>query len=66
MVIVQTLKGSWLGSPSFDLVEIEVIQAFMDVVIICKNEGDPIKIEYTRVVTVIYIDFSDAQGQLTP
>ena len=32
----------------------------------CKNEQDPIKDEGARVVTTIFIKFSDAQGQLTP
>ena len=32
----------------------------------CKNEEDPIKNEGTRVVTTLFINFSDAQGQLTP
>ena len=32
----------------------------------CKNEDDPIKSEGARVVTTLPIDFSDAQGQLTP
>ena len=40
----------------------EVIQVLIN----CKNEEDPFKNEGTRVVTVLYIDFSDAQGQLTP
>ena len=31
----------------------------------CKNEDDPIKNEGARVVTTLFIDFSDAQGQLT-
>ena len=31
----------------------------------CKNE-DPIKNEGARVVTTLFINFSDAQGQLTP
>ena len=31
-----------------------------------KNEEDPIKTEGTRVVTILFIDFSHAQGQLTP
>ena len=38
----------------------------MTVIVICKNEEDPIKNEGARVVTTLYIDFSDAQGQLTP
>ena len=32
------------------------------VLINCKNEEDPIKKEGTKVVTVLYIDFSDDQG----
>ena len=31
-----------------------------------KNEEDPIKTEGARVVTTLFIVFSDAQGQLTP
>ena len=31
----------------------------------CKTEEDPIKNEGARVVTTLFIDFSDAQGQLT-
>ena len=31
----------------------------------CKNEDDPIKNEGARVITTLFIDFSDAQGQLT-
>ena len=38
----------------------------MVVLVTCKNEEDPIKSEGARVVTTLYIDFSDAQGQLTP
>ena len=30
----------------------------------CKNEEDPIKIEEPRVVTIFYVDVSDAQGQI--
>ena len=32
----------------------------------CKNEEDPIKNEEARVLTRLYVVFSDAQGQLTP
>ena len=32
----------------------------------CKNEEDPIKNERARVVTSLFINISDAQGQLTP
>ena len=38
----------------------------MGVLVACKNEEDPIKNEGARVVTTIFIDFSHAQGQLTP
>ena len=32
----------------------------------CKNEEDPIKNKDARVLTRLYVVFSDAQGQLTP
>ena len=38
---------------------------FMDVLITCKYEEDPIKNEGARVVTTLYINISDAQGQIT-
>ena len=38
----------------------------MCVLVACKNEEDPIKNKGARVVTTLFIDFSDAQGQLTP
>ena len=38
----------------------------MSVLVACKNEEDPIKNEGARVVTTLFIDFSHAQGQLTP
>ena len=38
----------------------------MGVLVACKNEEDPIKNEGARVVTTLFIDFSNAQGQLTP
>ena len=37
----------------------------MSLLIACKNEEDPIKNEGARVVTTLFINFSDAQGQLT-
>ena len=37
----------------------------MVVLLTCKNKEDPIKNESARVVTTIYIDFSDTQGQVT-
>ena len=38
----------------------------MGVLVACKNEENSIKNEGARVVTTLFIDFSDAQGQLTP
>ena len=38
----------------------------MDLLVACKNEEDPIKNEGARVVTTLFINFSDAQRQLTP
>ena len=37
----------------------------MVVVVTCKNEEDSLKNKGARVVTTLFIDFSDAQGQLT-
>ena len=38
----------------------------MGVLVACKNEEDQIKNEGARVVTTLFIDFSETQGQLTP
>ena len=38
----------------------------MGLLVACKNEDDPIKNEGARVVTTLFINFSDPQGQLTP
>ena len=38
----------------------------MGLLVACKNEEDPIKNEGARAVTTLFINFSDAQGQLTP
>ena len=37
----------------------------MNVLVTCKYEEDPIKIEGARVFTTLYVNFSDAQGQIT-
>ena len=37
----------------------------MVVLVISKNEEDPINYEGNRVFTTLYINFSDAQGQIT-
>ena len=38
----------------------------MGFLVACKKEEDPIKNEGARVATTLFIDYSDAQGQLTP
>ena len=38
----------------------------MGLLVACKNEEDSIKNEGARVVTTLFINFSDAQRQLTP
>ena len=38
----------------------------MGFIVACNNEEDPFKNEGARVVTTLFINFSDAQGQLTP
>ena len=43
----------------------ELVRDVMDVLVTCKYEEDPIKNEGARVVTTLYINFSDAQGQIT-
>ena len=47
------------------LLKFELIQAFIVVLVTCKNEEDPIKNEGAGVLTSLLFDFSDAQGQLT-
>ena len=38
----------------------------MSFLVACKNEEDPMKNEGARVVTTLFINFSDAEGELTP
>ena len=38
----------------------------MGFLVACKNEEEPIKNEGATVVTTLFINFSDAQGELTP
>ena len=44
----------------------ELVRDFIVVLVTCKNEDDSIKNEGARVFTTLYINFSDAQGQITP
>ena len=48
------------------LPKFKLIQAFIVVLVTCKDEEDPIKYKGARVLTSLLFDFSDAQGQLTP
>ena len=41
------------------------LQDFMGFLVVSKNEEDPMKNEGARAVTTLFIDFSDAQEQLT-
>ena len=43
----------------------ELVRDVMDVLVTCKYEKDPIKNEGATVVTTLYSNFSDAQGQIT-
>ena len=43
----------------------KLIRDVMDVLVTCKYEEDPIKNEGARVITTLYSNFSDAQGQIT-
>ena len=42
------------------------IQDLMIALVTCKNKEDAIKNKGARVVATLFIDFSDAEGQLTP
>ena len=42
----------------------KIILAFMHILITRKNEDEPLKIEGSRVVTTLHIDFKDTQRQL--
>ena len=46
--------------------EFELIRDIIIVLLTCMNEEDPIKNEGVRVLARLYMDFLDAQGQLTP
>ena len=61
---LQTLKGSLFRSRI--LPNVELVRDIMVVLHACKNEEDPIKNEDARVLTRLYVVFSEAQGQQTP
>ena len=43
----------------------ELVRDVMDVLVTCKYEEDPIKNEGATLVTTLYSNFSEAQGQIT-
>ena len=49
-----------------DQAEFQTHSRLLVIIVTCKNEEDSIKNEGARVITTLYIDFSAAQGQLTP
>ena len=51
--------------PNQILLNFEPIRDIMGLLVACKNEEDPIKNEGARVVKTLFINFSDAQGELT-
>ena len=53
-----------LTPPTLSLIwqNVKPSQDLMVVLVICKNDEDPIKSKGTRVVTRLSVDFSDAQG----
>ena len=51
--------------PNRILTNFEPIPDFMGVPVACKNEEDSSKNKGANVVTTLFIDFSDTQGQLT-
>ena len=65
-VVFLCSRGANSDVSSGILPKFELIQAFIVVRVTCKNEEDPIKNKGARVLTRLYVVFSDAQGQLTP
>ena len=53
-------------TPWSDPTEFRTHPNIMGFLVACKHEEHPIKNEGARVVTTLFINFSDAQGELTP
>ena len=58
--------GAFSAVPGRILPNFILVRDIMVVLHTCKNEEDPIKNEDARVLTRLYVVFSDAQGQQTP
>ena len=65
MGIFHTFKDIYLPDPGQILPNFKPIHDFIAVLATCKNKNDQIKNESSRVFITLYIDFSDAQRQLT-
>ena len=63
--IFSNAQGQVTHVPNQILPNFQPIRDLMNVLVDCKNEDDSIKNKGARVVTILFIDFSDAQGQLT-
>ena len=48
------------------MLNFEPIRDIICLLVACKDKEEPIKNEGARVVTTLFINFSDTQGQLTP
>ena len=66
MGIFSDAQGQVTHVPNRILPNLEPIRDFMGVLVACKNEDDSTINEGARMVTTLFIDFSDAQRQLTP
>ena len=62
----QTLKAGNSAVRGRILPNFEFVRDIMVVLHTCKNEEDPKKNEGTRVLTRLYVVYSDSQGQLNP
>ena len=65
MGIFPKAQGQVTQVPGQILLSFVPIRDITGLLVACKNEEDPIKNEGARVVTTLFINFSDAQGQLT-
>ena len=65
MGIFPDAQGQLIPQSSVRSGRILNLSEMLDVLVTCKNEEDSIKNEGDRVLTTLYINVSDAQGQIT-
>ena len=63
---VSALKGKWLQSEYSDLARIRISPRFIPILVTCKFDVDPIKIEGTIDRTMSNMGFFGTQAQVTP